>query len=211
MARQPTRRQARAAARREELLKTAFQLFAERGYRGTSVRDIARAVGVNEGLLYHYFDNKAELFAAVLARYAPFEAGSDVLESSEGHPVRAVLHDLGQQFLRQMQERRAFIATILSEASANPELGHILGEFLRGTRARIAEFLARRQATGEIEAHVDAETAAQAFVGALLFETLSRLFYVQDHALPAVDSAVVDSIIAVLSSGLNPTRPDRTI
>lgn len=52
-------------ARRAALLQAALQVFAERGYSGTSIKDIARASGSASGLLYHYFDSKEGLANAV--------------------------------------------------------------------------------------------------------------------------------------------------
>ncbi|HET9702607.1 MAG TPA: TetR/AcrR family transcriptional regulator [Vicinamibacterales bacterium] len=65
---------------RQALLDAALELFAEKGYFGTSLRDIARAVGVRESALYNYFPSKESLFEAVVfadreetaARLAPF-------------------------------------------------------------------------------------------------------------------------------------------
>jgi AcrR family transcriptional regulator len=51
---------------RRALLDGALELFAEKGYFGTSLRDIARAVGVRESALYHYFSSKEALFQALL-------------------------------------------------------------------------------------------------------------------------------------------------
>ncbi|QIB66059.1 TetR/AcrR family transcriptional regulator [Kineobactrum salinum] len=52
--------------RREELLETAIALFAERGYVGTSIRDIAKAINRSVSNVYHYFENKEELWLAIL-------------------------------------------------------------------------------------------------------------------------------------------------
>jgi AcrR family transcriptional regulator len=51
---------------RREILDAALDLFAEQGFYGTSLRDIARAVGVREGTIYHYFESKELLFEALL-------------------------------------------------------------------------------------------------------------------------------------------------
>jgi AcrR family transcriptional regulator len=53
-------------ARREQILQAARQVFAEQGFHGTRMSDIAQAIGVSQGTLYHYFRNKDELFLAVL-------------------------------------------------------------------------------------------------------------------------------------------------
>lgn len=51
---------------RQALLDAALSLFAEKGYFGTSLRDIARHVGVRESALYNYFPSKESLFEAVV-------------------------------------------------------------------------------------------------------------------------------------------------
>jgi AcrR family transcriptional regulator len=49
------------SARREELTRIAARLFAERGYQGTSLADLAAALGVQKSSLYHHIDSKEEL------------------------------------------------------------------------------------------------------------------------------------------------------
>ncbi|MQY25311.1 TetR/AcrR family transcriptional regulator [Nocardia aurantia] len=58
----------RAGDRREEILRAALAMFAERGYRGTSLDAVARAVGLTRQGVLHYFPDKQRLLAAILAR-----------------------------------------------------------------------------------------------------------------------------------------------
>lgn len=53
---------------REELVEVAVELFARHGYAGTSIRDIADAVGRSVSNVYHYFENKEALWFAILER-----------------------------------------------------------------------------------------------------------------------------------------------
>jgi AcrR family transcriptional regulator len=69
-----------------ELLQAALELFAAKGFEGTSVRDIARAVGLSESVLYAHFDSKRAIFDAVFAEFGPQSAVS-VLETID--PVLA--------------------------------------------------------------------------------------------------------------------------
>src|ERR1700760_4778334 len=55
----------RSQATRAALVETARTLFAERGYAGVGTEEIVRAAGGTRGALYHHFDGKLELFAAV--------------------------------------------------------------------------------------------------------------------------------------------------
>src|SRR5690606_35902800 len=51
--------------RREEILRAALRVFAERGLKNATVSDIARAAGMSHGLLYHYFASKDALVEAL--------------------------------------------------------------------------------------------------------------------------------------------------
>ena len=57
------------ATRREELLELAAAMFAERGLRATTVRDIADAAGILSGSLYHHFSSKEEMVDEVLRSF----------------------------------------------------------------------------------------------------------------------------------------------
>lgn len=60
-------REAQAAETRKKLLDSAQNLFAEKGYKGTSVRAINRSVNLADGLLYHYFPGgKKEIFQVIV-------------------------------------------------------------------------------------------------------------------------------------------------
>ncbi len=57
-----------AARRREQLLDTAVNLFATRGYGGATTAELAKAAGVTEPIIYRHFDSKKALFIAVIDR-----------------------------------------------------------------------------------------------------------------------------------------------
>lgn len=56
--------------RRDEILSTATELFAEQGYHGVGMRAIAEAVGIRVSSLYHHFPSKDDLLAAITSEYA---------------------------------------------------------------------------------------------------------------------------------------------
>ena len=57
------------ATRREEFLAIAARLFAEKGFRNTTVRDIADAAGILSGSLYHHFDSKESMVDEILSTF----------------------------------------------------------------------------------------------------------------------------------------------
>jgi AcrR family transcriptional regulator len=76
-----------SAATRQALFDAAAELFAERGYRRTTVRDIAARAGANQALLFRYFGSKEELFAAVTS------ARDAILEQRDPHKFFTQLLD----------------------------------------------------------------------------------------------------------------------
>ncbi len=57
-------------ARRQQLIDTARRVFAERGFRGTTTREIATAAGVTEAVIFHHFPHKDLLYEAILEQKA---------------------------------------------------------------------------------------------------------------------------------------------
>ena len=67
-----------------ELLAAALKLFARNGYAGTSIRAIAREVGLSESVLYAHFGSKRSIFEAVLARLGPQSAATVLRNADQG-------------------------------------------------------------------------------------------------------------------------------
>jgi TetR/AcrR family transcriptional regulator, cholesterol catabolism regulator len=69
--------------RREELLRIAAGLFAEKGFKNTTVRDIADAAGILSGSLYHHFDSKESMVDEILSTFQEelFAKYDEVLDS----------------------------------------------------------------------------------------------------------------------------------
>lgn len=202
-----TKRQEQAIARREQLVRTALQLFSEKGYRGASIRDIARSAGVNEALLYHYFKSKADLFQAVLHQYAPLRVfGVEPHSGAANHPIYDsldnALREYGRELVARIRENRAFIVTMLTEAPGDAELGAILSEFLQATNEEIIQFLSKYRVSGQIDARIPIETAARMLQGSLLFQFLTEV--VRSPSSQSDDDKVVSDIVSVLLVGLAP-------
>ncbi len=75
----------RGEGTRDKIVEAAMELFAEHGYKGTSVRKIAAKVGIRESALYNHFDNKEAIFMAIASRAlsTPFDEKKDPESLSE--------------------------------------------------------------------------------------------------------------------------------
>ena len=83
----------RSETTRDSLIAAARALFAARGYAGVGTEEIVRAAGVTRGALYHHFDGKRELFAAVYERIEAELAeriAAGALEANAASPLEAM-------------------------------------------------------------------------------------------------------------------------
>ena len=83
----------RAAETREALVATARPLFAQHGFSDVALETIVRAAGVTRGALYHHFDDKTELFAAVFEQVEAEVArrmGESIAAAGETDPVEVM-------------------------------------------------------------------------------------------------------------------------
>ena len=69
--------------RRQEIIETAMHLFYEKGYEKTSIGDIAKAIGVAQGICYRYFPSKEALFDSTVDQYAQILADRLSLPASK--------------------------------------------------------------------------------------------------------------------------------
>jgi AcrR family transcriptional regulator len=147
-----------AQATRARLLELAGELFAERGYVQTSIRDLARHAGVTSGAIYGHFRNKAELLAeAIGARTAALlEADTIGLPRQSDH-----IDTLTRQALR-APRRRSLRALIVQGAAAAQTDEETRTRLRDEQRAHIDVWVAayeRERARLGIDASVDLETA----------------------------------------------------
>lgn len=90
--------------RRQSILKESQQLFAEKGFHGVSIDEIARAVDVSPAILYRHFDSKQALYDAVLQELSSQrESYVDAVVNSDAN-FEEVLIGMTEVFIRSIDE-----------------------------------------------------------------------------------------------------------
>ena len=67
---------------REKILETAIELFAEKGFNGTTTKEIAEAAEVNESLIFRHFSTKRELYKAIIEKKIDEEPGIELPDAN---------------------------------------------------------------------------------------------------------------------------------
>ena len=102
--------------RRDELLSIAARLFAEKGFRNTTVRDIADAAGILSGSLYHHFDSKESMVDEILRSFQDelFASYDEVLASDAD--ARTKLEQVVRLSFAAINDHRHEVAIFQNEA-----------------------------------------------------------------------------------------------
>jgi AcrR family transcriptional regulator len=148
---------------RARILDAARALFAEQGYAGTSVRDLAEVLGITKAALYYHFPGKAEI---LLALVEPGLAELDAIAARVNEGREAVI----RAFVTLLAERAPTMISLFSDASAKRDLADRLGadqrfRALEQALATTSDVLAVRCALGAAHSGVLATLAARARAG----------------------------------------------
>jgi AcrR family transcriptional regulator len=181
---------------RDRLIQAAMDVFAQRGYHGTTVDDIVAASVTSKGAFYHYFPSKQGIFVNLLDQLAAMvEAGVETaIEREEGAlaKVEAALRVV----LEVAAQRRDLARILLIEAAA---LGPGFEQSRLGIHRRFATLIRRHLdhavADGAIPRQ-DTEAAAAAWIGAINEVVTQQLAHDGDliAMLPALRLLLLRSI-----------------
>lgn len=152
--------------KRREILSGAREVFLERGFDAASMGDIARVAGVSKGTLYVYFQNKEDLFAALVASECSETAERMFVLDNNEPDVEKVLSTLGRSFIEAMvrPEHMATLRTVIAIGSKFPQISHRFFEAgpCQGIR-RLGNYLQARVERGDLDIP-DVEQAASQFL-----------------------------------------------
>ncbi len=184
------------SATRDRLVQAALEVFAARGYHGTTVDDIVAASVSSKGAFYHYFRSKQGIFLALLDQLAGMvEAGVDrAIESEDGAlpKVEAALRVV----LEVAASHRDLARILLVESAAlGPEFEQSRLGIHRRFAALIQRHLDRASADGSIPAQ-DTQTASAAWIGAINEVLTQRMAASADllEVLPALRTVLLRSV-----------------
>jgi TetR/AcrR family transcriptional regulator, cholesterol catabolism regulator len=116
------------AVRQAELLAIAADLFADRGYVATTVRDIADEAGILSGSLYHHFDSKESMIDEILSTFIDQTLASYESVIAEGKGPKETFEGLVRTSLESMVDSRAAILIYQNEArflAAQPRFSYL--------------------------------------------------------------------------------------
>jgi AcrR family transcriptional regulator len=100
---------------RGEILQAAHQLFVERGFHGTSMRQIAQEAGIALGGIYNHFTSKEDIFTAVFLERHPYLDAVALMKAAQGETVEEITRDAAHRLVGNLKQRKDFLNLMFIE------------------------------------------------------------------------------------------------
>jgi len=194
-----------ASARRADLVRLAGELFAEKGFRATTVREIADAAGILSGSLYHHFDSKESIGDEILAGFL-----NDVLAGyrravAEETDPRAVIERIVRSSASTLVEHRAALTMLQNDwnhFSGQPRFAYLRTAMREIEQTWVTQMEAGK-AAGLFRADLDAR---------LTYRLVRDVLWIPIHHRPGGErgwssNQVVEGFLRLLFDGIGAAAP----
>lgn len=185
----------KADDRRKKIIENASRIFAEKGYRGTTVDDVVQATGIAKGTFYLYFGSKEELLIEVVKKLIDetLKRIDEKLRERGKRDCIARIEAKGEELLELYLRNSELLYMLLGETVGNPRLAEQLREVYERLSERIEEDLQWGVQEGEIYPYPDLRTVAYALVG--MGQTVALLVSGADREQMEKTRITVDKLI----------------
>ncbi|HET9896903.1 MAG TPA: TetR/AcrR family transcriptional regulator [Streptosporangiaceae bacterium] len=192
----------RDSARRDDVVRLAGQLFAQKGYRATTVREIAEAAGILSGSLYHHFDSKESISDEILKRFLGEILAHYRSAVASGGDPRAVLERIVRTTSTTLAQHKAALSMLQNDwsyFSTHPRFGYLRTALREIERTWIGQ-LERGVADGVFRPELDP---------ALTYRLLRDVLWIPaawHRSGGYTTDQVVDAFLALLFDGITASR-----
>jgi AcrR family transcriptional regulator len=166
-------RKTQAEERRVQILETALEVFASHGFKGTSIKDIAAAAGISQGLMYHYFASKEDLLEAVVEYHSFLPQLRQILSEAGGRPVEEVFARIAGDFLEMLDSKALLVKIFLQEIETNAMVRHAWASLCREGVRLLQQYGESQIAGGGLRPH-NSEVMARSLIGIIFMYHFTR-------------------------------------
>ncbi len=180
------------------LLRAAIEVFAEKGYDGAGVAEIARRAGLTTGAIYSRYAGKAALLAAAIECSVPDEFDQLFAEHAFDGRAKDILHTVGAHLVnRPDSERQGVLLEAFVAARRDPEVATLLKAQFEDRRARLAGLIDAGKHNGLIDPALDTMAivhfAHAVGLGFLAYDAIGAT-----HPAATPWEAVIERVVAAL-------------
>lgn len=206
-------------ARREQILQTAVSLFSQRGFKGTTTKEIALAAGVSEAMVFRHFSTKSELYDAILGDKSchdgirfPWDENPLLQEALKNKDDYNVFFNIGINALVKQQADENFMRLLFYSALEEHELAdRFFNEFVARLYEFIGDYIKERQTDGAMR-KINPRIVVRTFLGMLIHHSLNNILWDRKRTILNISNEEAAKNFAEILLGgirsLTATNPD---
>lgn len=201
--------------RRHQILRVAVSLFSNRGFRGTTTKEIAQAAGISEAMVFRHFATKEELYAAILDHKACSGSGSFEPEVMAAEAIkrkddRGVFESLALGALNHHEADPEFQRLLLYSALEKHKLAQMFFDgFVRKVYDFLGGYIRERQKEGAL-IEIDPAIVVRCFIGMVMHHSLNNNLWDPKHRLLNVSNeAAAKHFTDILLNGISTNSAKR--
>jgi AcrR family transcriptional regulator len=188
-----------AEERRHQILLKASEIFAEHGLDGTRTRDLAKACGINESLLYKHFSSKENLYKEAMAHLHDqmvemWRGGPPLAALSSAEIIKTAIENSCSYFSQNPQIAANMLHGVAVTPRA-PDMASQAMEWFSGYHKYVRSLLERGVADGSVKPDIDVEAAAISLIGILWVCAISHVIQDEEISKHMNPRRIVDSIL----------------
>jgi AcrR family transcriptional regulator len=189
--------------RRRVIIDAALALFARKGFRGTTTKEIAEAAGCSEATIFKYFTSKDELYSAILkVKSAIEETLAKATEAAAKGDDAGVFRAVGLEALTRTEQDPSLMRLLLYSALEGHELSHF---FFESKVRHLHEFLSNyieQRVTDGVFRPVNPLLAARGFVGMVVHYLLIHEIFGVKRSVGILPEEVVETFVTLFVTGI---------
>lgn len=180
-----------------KLLRSALTLFSEKGYEGTSIREIIEGAGVTRPVLYYYFENKEDLFRRLFeTTFSELIQRIDAGSQREGTCVDRLKGIISGAFSLAEENVQA-VRLILQVLFAPPLQGPALDrDKLIRQRFKVVEYVIRDGLKEKVLSGGDSQSLTLVFLGIMDFHMMAKSNRLDTRLSPELATSLVDFFVS---------------
>jgi len=196
--------QVRVSKTRDKILEAAIRLFAEKGFNGTTTKEIAERAGVNEALIFRYFSTKRDLYGAIIERKIKEDPKIELpLETfKETKDDWLIFKSLGTRMFECVEKDPSFLRLLHFSALEGHELSDMFFDtYVQHLRTLLSNYIEERISEGAFK-DINSLLAARAFMGMFINYIISQELFGEKKKKRIKKEDVVETFVKIFLEGI---------
>ncbi|MFA9407982.1 MAG: TetR/AcrR family transcriptional regulator [Candidatus Dadabacteria bacterium] len=192
---------------REKILETAIELFAKKGFNGTTTKEIAEAAEVNESLIFRHFSTKKELYGAIIEQKIDEEPGIELplYKYKDTKDDYLIFKSIAERMLDKCGKDSSFIRLLHFSALEGHELSDMFfSTYVEYIDMLLCDYIEIRIADGAFK-KIHPLSASQAFIGMVVNHIIVQELFGGKKRNKVNNEELVETFVTVFLDGIKTT------